>query len=90
MDTLLSISLACSVPLRIAEYQSSGGPAPEDIERARRFGSILGSKGDVLLYRGKKPGETAELFNALSDALAVMAFCLGGVKAFGSHWEAKT
>jgi hypothetical protein len=31
---------------------------------------------------------TADVFNGLASALAVMAYCPGGVKAFGSHWRA--
>jgi hypothetical protein len=79
---------AAAVPLRIAEYKARGGPAAADIGRAREFGRVLGEKGDALLFRGKR-GEPAELFNRLADAVAVMAFCPGGVKVFGELFEVK-
>lgn len=89
MDSgLLSISLSAAVPLRIAVYVNQGGPRVEDVERARRFAHVLGEKGDILQYRGKKPGQSAEVFNGLADALAIMAFCPGGVKVFGLHFQA--
>jgi len=86
---LLTISLSAAVPLRILEYQKAGGPTDDDRERARRFASVLGEKGDILQFRGKKKGETAEVFNRLADALAVLSFCPGGVKFRGEHWEGK-
>jgi len=86
---LLPISLAAAVPLRIAEYIQMGGPSALDVERARSQAHTLAEKGDVLLYRGKRPGEAATLFNALADCLAIMAFCPGGVKVFGLHFQAE-
>jgi hypothetical protein len=87
-SSLLSISLSAAVPLCIAEYLSRGGPQQDDVERARRFAHTLAEKGDILLYRGRKPGQTSEVFNGLADALAILAFCPGGVKVFGLHFQA--
>jgi hypothetical protein len=86
---LLRIALSASVPLRIADFQRRGGPDDADFERIRGFAQVLGEKGDVLQFGGKKKGEPAALFNQLADALAVMAFCPGGVKFGDEHWEAK-
>jgi hypothetical protein len=36
---------------------------------------------------GKKPGETAKVFNALAESIGVLSFAPGGVTAFGNHWE---
>ena len=88
MSHPLAIAVSAAVPLRIAEYLQRGGPAAEDWDRARRFGATLGEKGDKLLYRGEKVGETAELFNQFTDALAVLAFLPGGVRFCGEHWDA--
>jgi hypothetical protein len=87
-DPALAIALSAAVPLRILEYERSGGPSPDDVERARRYANVLAEKGDRLLFRSKKPGETADMFNGLADAVAVMAFCPGGVTTFGQHYEA--
>lgn len=87
---ILSISLSAAVPLRIIDYKRQGGPTDDDRERARRTGHLIAEKGDVLQFRGKKKGEAAEIFNALADGLAVLAFCPGGVKFLGHHWDATT
>lgn len=85
---LLTISLSTAVPLRIMEYKQRGGPTEEDRERTRAFAEVLGEKGDILQFRGAKKGETAAVFNGLADAIAVLAFCPGGVKFRGERWEA--
>lgn len=45
-------------------------------------------RGDDLLFRSKKEGETARLFNAYAKSIAVLAFCPGGVTVFNQHYEA--
>lgn len=85
----LPIALAAAVPLWIYELQARGGPGLDDWDEAREFSQVLAEKGDKLLFRSEKEGETAELFNRLAKALAVLAFAPGGVRAFGEHWEAK-
>lgn len=85
---LLTISLSAAVPLRIMEYKQRDGPTEDDYTRVRAFAWVLGEKGDILQFRGAKKGETAEVFNGLADALAVLSFCPGGVKFRGEHWEA--
>jgi hypothetical protein len=52
-------------------------------DRTRGFAAELVSRGDVLMFGGKK-GEAAELFNRLANALAVLAFAPGGIKVFGA------
>lgn len=85
--SLLAITLSAAVPLRIAEYEAAGGPSDSDRERARSASRLIAEKGDVLQYGGRK-GEAAELFNVLADALAVLAFCPGGVEFCGTRYQA--
>lgn len=85
----LAIALSCAVPLRIAEYEARGGPSPADLDRVRGHAGLIAERADIVLYRGKKKGEAAAVFAALADGLAVMAFCPGGVRFAGSHYEAK-
>lgn len=80
--------LQIAVPLAIAELQSRGGPTDRDVAEARAFSSELGSRGDILLYGGRR-GEAAALFARLARALAVGAFCPGGVSFVGARWEAE-
>ncbi len=80
--------LDIAVPLRIMLLEDKGGATQEDFDRLKGFAERLGSKGDVLLYGGK-PGEAAELFNEVSQAIAVLSYCPGGIKLFGRHWETR-
>jgi hypothetical protein len=87
-DALLTIALEAAVPLWIAQLQERGDW--DYIQRrAKQCADIVAEKGDVILYRGKKRGESAAAFNALAEGLACLAFAPGGVKAFGMHWQAK-
>jgi len=84
--TLLSTTLQLAVPLWIERLRSSGW---EHIQaRAKQCSQIVGEKGDVILFRGGKKGESAAAFNALAEGIACLAFAPGGVKIFGEHWEA--
>jgi hypothetical protein len=78
-EELLRVSLSAAVPLRIIDLYEQGGPDMRAIEAARAFGRILAEKGDLLLYRSPRKGETAALFNGLAQSLAVLSFQSGGV-----------
>lgn len=92
---LLSIALSAAVPLWYAELRElektlEGNDAlfaAELMDRAKRCSDYLGKHGDALMFRVK--GQSAEAFNRLAEGIAIMAFCPGGVTAFGSHWEEK-
>jgi hypothetical protein len=85
---LLKTALSAAVPLRIQELLQRGGPDADDIRQARAFANELGAHGDDLLFRSKKKGRSAAIFNKLARVLAVLAFCPGGVKLCGEHWQA--
>jgi hypothetical protein len=84
----LAIAASAAVALRIRELERDGGPTEGERERVRAFGRELGSRADVLMMGGGKPGEVEELFAKLVDGLAVLAFCPGGVKFAGEHFAA--
>lgn len=88
-DNHLSTAMGAAVPLWIMQMQEHGGPSEEDLKYAQETSSILGSEGDKLLFRGKKKGETARIFNRTAKAIAVLSFCPGGITIFGQHFEAK-
>lgn len=81
MSDVLLMSLQAAVPLWIAESRGR----PELLEEWR-VGAVeaIANHGDALLYR--TPGRTAETFNALARAIAVLAHAPGGVSAFGAQW----
>ena len=80
---LLGSTLAVAVPLWV-ELIAADASADQLRERATRCSAILATNGDALMFRTK--GTTADVFNALAEGVACMAFCPGGVKCFGSHW----
>jgi hypothetical protein len=85
-DTLLKLALSAAVPLWIEELKNK--PWDELQAMAADAADVVASKGDMLMFRGKK-GESAAAFNALAKGIAILAFCPGGVTTFGLHFEAK-
>ena len=88
-QTPLSISLFVAVPLRIMEILERDGPSKEDMARAQKASDLLGAKGDLLMFKGKKEGETAKVFNEIAFSIAVLSFCPGGVTVFNTNWDAQ-
>ena len=84
---LLVIALQAAVPLWIARLK--GLPWPELQARAAAASQYVAEHGDVILFRGKKRGDTAQAFNALAEGIAICAFAPGGVTIFDQHWEAR-
>lgn len=84
---LLESSLDLAVPLWIGELQ--GVPFHVLQERARECSQVIAEKGDIILYRSEKKGETARAFNRLAEGIACLSFSPGGVKCFGRHWIGK-
>ncbi len=87
--TLLLQTIASSVPWLIQDFERIGGPTDIDVKRVRSYSHILGAEGDTILYKSNKKGQTARNTNILCEALAVMAFCPGGVTFAGLHFEGK-
>jgi nickel-dependent lactate racemase len=84
-EALLPIALDAAVPLWIEEVKRL--PWCEVERCARATAQIVAEKGDIILYRSKKRGESAAAFNALAKGLACLALAPGGVKVFGRHWQ---
>ena len=83
---LLSSTLAIAVPLWIERLRNASWE--HILLRARECAQHVAEHGDNLLFRSKKKGESAKAFNHLAEGIACLAFAPGGVKLFGSHWEA--
>lgn len=56
-------------------------------ERMAECGRIIAEKGDNILYKSKKKGESAKAFNAMAEAVTILSFAPGGIKIFGMHFE---
>ena len=83
---LLRLSLEVAVPLHIHEMKDWSLESLEAV--AKGAVDTIASKGDIILYKSPKKGETAAAFNTLARAVAAAAFFPGGVKLFGLHFEA--
>lgn len=96
--SLLSTSLSVAVPLWIMQLDELRKTLdPDDFarhlsDRAGVCSRVVAETGDYLMFRGegKQKGKSAEVFNRLAEGVACMAFCPGGITAFGSHWEHAT
>lgn len=89
-ESLLAISLAAAVPLLIAQIKKEQWSDERMQETARESGDVIASKGDIILYKSPKKGETAKAFNALARGLACLSFAVGGVRFLGLHFEARS
>lgn len=64
-------------------------PWAQVVKLGRAQADVIASKGDMILYRSKKQGETAKAFASLAKAVAVVTFLPGGVKVFGLTFKAE-
>lgn len=88
-EELFLLTVQTAVPLNIAEIKAKGGPNDFQWDWAREFADDLGSMGDILQFKGEKPGQTAAVMNRFTYALAIMSFAPGGVDFAGLHFETK-
>ncbi len=58
------------------------------LKRGEFLASYVAVHGDALIFGGRK-GAAARAFNALSEALSLLAFAHGGVDFCGLHFEAQ-
>jgi len=87
-DTLLRSAVAAAVPLWIVELAKRHDLGTYMGQRGPEIASLLAEKGDLLLFRGKKKGESAAVFSALAEGIALGSFCPGGIAVFGDHYDA--
>jgi hypothetical protein len=93
---LLRGTLEIGVPLRIAEYRADRRPVDWLIDRAKAAVPLLCEYGTALMWRqkprthnGKRLPGTAEVCNALIEAVACAALVAdGGITFLGRHWDA--
>lgn len=73
MDGLLAQTLQVAVPMWIDRLKRKGGPDDDDWREVRFNSEFLGLRGDLVLH-APRPGLTADYFNRLAHAVAVLAF----------------
>lgn len=79
--------LQLAVPIAIADIKRRGGVTDVEIDIARNFVDDLASRGDILLYRSDKKGETAKIFADFARVVAIASFFPGGIHIFGCHYQ---
>lgn len=89
--------MALAVPLWIERLRPQVEADPEFLlARTKEIQEIDNGYGvpligsEDILFRSKKPGDTAKAFNLLAESVALLSFCPGGVRVFGSHFDAST
>lgn len=97
-DALVPL-LEFAVPLWIHHWR--GSTPFTRTGRAAYCGEVVGTHGDVLMFRSRPvpartleggveveavPG-TGEVFDRLAEGIALAAYQPGGIRLFGHHWE---
>lgn len=85
-EALLAAALGAAVPLWVDQIVREDWSDERRRREAEECSTVVASKGDVILYKGAKKGETAAAFNALAKGVALLSFQVGGVVAFGTRY----
>lgn len=98
---LFPLALPMAVYLQAEELKAQGGPSEGDFENLGGVALLIAEHGDLLLERSKASNRghkrtidkdkihTADVFNQVARAVAVLSFNPGGVTLFGQHFETK-
>jgi len=87
MPPHMAIALSAAIPLWVEELKRK--PLADLIAEGPALAQVIGEKGDVAQFKSKKKGETADAFNTIARALAILSFMPGGVTFLGEHYENK-
>jgi hypothetical protein len=86
-ESLLKTSLSAAVPLWAMQFQDE--PWDSIQKQIPEITKELCERGDLIMFKSAKKGETAKAFNALARCIAILSFAPGGVDCFGMHFENK-
>ncbi len=77
-----------SVEIKVNKFLASGEKPALPDEAKRQLLDDLLADGDVLIYPDKKNIERVkEIYNALTDTIAIFAFVPCGIEIFGHRYE---
>ena len=82
---MLATCLDAAVPLWIEQFRKL--PEEEWQRMLDEINKDFSAQMEYVIHR--KEGETAQAFNDLARAIALLSFCPGGVTCFGRHWETR-
>jgi acetolactate synthase small subunit len=83
----LSLALSAAIPIRMLRLIKRSGPEDEDFERVHMYVQDFVERGTDLFFSGSSEGVKADRFEQVVDAIAVLAFCPGGLTIFGEHYQ---
>ena len=86
---LVQLHLEATVPLLIKELLKQGGPTEHNYACIRSYGRFLAEHGDALMFH-KEGVVTSQVMDKPVAAVAVVAFCPGGIRVFGLTFDAST
>lgn len=84
MSFLLGISLDAAVPFWIEYWRHRS--LSERQHRAQQCAQIVAEKGDIIMYRSGRKGETSKAFTALAEGIAISSMGPGGITFMGRKW----
>lgn len=84
--TLLQSTLEAAVPLWCLTIETWSEEYRR--ERAAICSQAVAEHGDLILYRGKKAGQSGDAFNRLAEGVAIASLQSGGIKLLGLRFEA--
>lgn len=82
---LIQLTLASAVPIEVDHLRKSGGPDNYQRDAAHAYIQKQ-SLSEAILFCSL--GKTGEEMRVLCEIAAILAFCPGGVRLFGLHFEA--
>ncbi len=82
---MLATHLDAAVPLWIEKFRNFSDDEWQGI--VNEVNKDFSEKMEYLIHQ--KEGRTAQAFNDLARAIALLSFCPGGVTCFGRHWETR-
>jgi hypothetical protein len=80
--------LELSVRMRLSELKLTTWEEQIQAGRHQELAQIIAEKGDTIMFRGKKKGESAAAFNALAESIAMACLVPGGIRFMGYWWTA--
>lgn len=86
---LMLTTLEVAVPLWQARIVAEPWRLRDISSCAANLAVDIASHGDVVQFKGTKKGESARVFNACAESLALMSFMPGGVTFCGRTWIGK-
>ena len=81
--------LELSVRMRLSTMTSQQALDAIHAGRCQELAQVIGEKGDVIMFKGKKQGESAAAFNALAEAITFGTLVPGGIRFLGYQWVAE-